>query len=116
MTHSDAQVVALEPDPRNAALARLNTAAWPNCEVIEAAAWVESGELSFLAEPGREAGSRVHPEGRLTVSAISLNELAERTFAPDFVKTERGGSGAQTVEQGHRMAPICQRDPGGMPR
>jgi FkbM family methyltransferase len=85
-------VVALEPDPGNAALARANTGAYGNCEIIEAAAWVETGTVSFLTEAGREAGSRAHPHGQLTVSALSLDDLASRTFPPDFVKMDVEGA------------------------
>jgi FkbM family methyltransferase len=97
--YPEARVVALEPDPGNAALARQNTSAYANCEVIESAAWTESGTLSFLAEPGREAGSRVHPEGTSAVAATSLNDLVARTFPPDFVKMDVEGAERSLLTQ-----------------
>lgn len=88
----DARVVALEPDPDNARLARVNTAPYDKCEIVEAAAWTETASLPFRSEAGREAGGRIHEAGHLTVEAVTLNELVLRTFQPDYVKMDIEGA------------------------
>lgn len=84
-----ARVVAVEPEPTNARLARLNA---PGCEVIEAAAWTATQRLRFDAVPRRESGGKVSEHGGLEVDGISLDDLAARTGFPDFVKMDVEGA------------------------
>ena len=78
----------MEPDPTNAALARLNTQTWEDrCEVIEAAVWTHDGEVSFSSREGDEAGAKVITgNGTVCVRALTLNTLLGMTGPPDFVK------------------------------
>lgn len=86
-----AQIVGLELDPDNAALAETNLTRWPNCSLIRAAAWIEDGIVNFDRQPGREAGTHI-AAGLNTANAISLNTLLERTGSPDFVKMDVEGA------------------------
>ena len=80
-----AHVVAVELEPHNAAVCRLNLAPFGSrCEVIEAAVWASDGEVqigdgsdpadtnAFHAESGSDSDGR-------TVPALSLNTLLIRT-------------------------------------
>jgi FkbM family methyltransferase len=46
-TYPGARIVAVEPDPANAALARKNCAAHPNVEIVEGAVWPRSVRLEI---------------------------------------------------------------------
>ena len=78
-----ARIVALEPDPENAALLRLNTSRHPEVEVLEAALWREDTTLDLL-DPGggswsmqvRESDEAPAALGR--VEALSMPTVLER--------------------------------------
>lgn len=53
-----AAVLAVEPDPANAAIARLNAAEWPNVTVHEAAIGAVRGNADLQAFPDQGWGSR----------------------------------------------------------
>lgn len=88
-----ARIVAVEPDPANAALARTNLAPWADrCEVIEGAAWIDKGTLALT---GDQADSRAVTAGDGGVAAIPIDELvarAEVDGALDFVKMNIEGA------------------------
>jgi FkbM family methyltransferase len=93
-----ATVVALEPDPGNAAMARRNAAAWDGrVVVLEGAAWFEDGEVAFAERPGDELAGRVLPGGNgdHRATAYSLDTLlAEHTPGDDvdYVKMDVEGA------------------------
>jgi FkbM family methyltransferase len=87
----NARVVAVELEPKNAAVCRLNLAQLgERCEVIEAAVWASDGEVriglesddgdtnAFRAESGSDGGGRA-------VTALSLDTLLTRTSGEDPV-------------------------------
>lgn len=84
-----ATVVAVEPDPENAQLARRNA---PSCEIIQAAVWTATQPLRFESVPTRETGAKVSESGGLEVQGLSLDDLAARTGPPDFVKMDVEGA------------------------
>lgn len=88
-----AHVTGVELDVDNVEFARSNIAPWAHrCDLIWAAAWYEDGEISYSAEPGREAGHRLSATGRRRAPALSLNSLLKRTGAPDYVKMDIEGA------------------------
>jgi FkbM family methyltransferase len=93
VSYPGAQVVALEPDPENAELARRNTA-WlgERCTIVEAALWSAEGTVSFSITPGREAGSHVSESGDATVRAVSPPTLIAEFGPPSFVKMDIEGA------------------------
>jgi len=100
--HPRAQVVGLEMDPENAALARENTAPWSDrCEVIEAAAWPSDGQLGYVQLVGATSGhhvTAVSPEddpGLATADAISpysLLALCGPDAVVDYAKVDIEGA------------------------
>jgi FkbM family methyltransferase len=86
-----ARIVALEPSRENVAVARLNLAGLPQCELIEAAAWTHTGFVSFTTPAGRESGGSIKDTGPL-VAATSLADLLSRTGPPDYVKLDVEGA------------------------
>ena len=80
------RVVAYEPVPENAALARRNTAPFGHVEVVEAAVGARTGEQRLhLARAARGTGlhsihrdGAVHSDEAITVPCVSLADLFER--------------------------------------
>lgn len=121
------RVVAVEPEPSNAALLRRNVASLPAVEVIEAAVWPHPGSL-VLEDPGKGRwGFRVREgvNGSGAVRAVSVPELMERAGVPfvDLVKIDIEGSevelfsgqtnwldhvGALVIELHDRFRPGCR--------
>jgi FkbM family methyltransferase len=71
-----AQIVAVEPDPKNADLARLNTAAYPNVRVFESAIGAVSGWVVVEAHEGGAWASRTS-RSDAGVQVITVPELLE---------------------------------------
>jgi len=99
--YPDARVVAVEPDPDNAALARRNVAAYGDrCAVVTAALWDEDGVAQLLrGVPGdrTEWGREVQPlaaDAEDVVEALTLPSLLQRVGAPlpDVVKMDIEGA------------------------
>lgn len=94
------QVVGVELDAANVALARRNLEPWDDrAEVIEAAAWPEDGETWYHRWPGATSAYYAHeptpgeePQGPV-VPTLSLNTLLERTGGPvSYVKMDVEGA------------------------
>jgi FkbM family methyltransferase len=96
--YPEARVVAVEPEPSNAALARENVRRWNGrVRVVEAAVWHEDTELALTVEPGDEYGARVGANaGGHRVAAKSLNTLLADEETVDFLKMDIEGA-EQTV-------------------
>jgi FkbM family methyltransferase len=83
----NAHVVAVELEPQNARVCRLNLApVGSRCEVIEAAVWSSDGEVQMQPESDQADTNAFRAEGRTdaigqTVPALSLNTLLIRTTA-----------------------------------
>lgn len=88
-------VVAVEPDPRNASLARRNLASVNAAEVVEAAVSSCAGEVAFASGPESTLG-RVDPNGNMRVQAVTMGDLLDRLPGQraDLVKIDiEGGEG-----------------------
>jgi FkbM family methyltransferase len=125
LRYSSACVLAVEPEPSNAALLRRNVAAIPRIQAIEAAAWPRPGRLA-LADPGKGYwGMRVETAPAGDVKAMTMGELLERAGAEwvDLVKIDIEGSelelfseetdwinrvGALVLELHDRFRPGCR--------
>jgi FkbM family methyltransferase len=89
-----ARVVAVEPEPSNAAVLRRNVAALQRIDVIEGAVWPHGGRLETVDAGKGKWGHRVREEGRGRVRAYSVQELLARVGAgeADLVKIDIEGS------------------------
>jgi FkbM family methyltransferase len=75
--YPQATIIAVEPDPENFELLKLNTARLPNVHAVHAAAWRESGVIS-IADPGLGAwGLQVTDAdpGAGLVRAVTVDEI-----------------------------------------
>jgi FkbM family methyltransferase len=95
-----ARVVAVELEPHNAAICRLNLAPLGNrTEVIQAAVWSSDGQVRIAAEPAEADTNAFHAEpsgeGGRAVAAMSLDTLLARTAgqrAVDLCKLDIEGA------------------------
>jgi FkbM family methyltransferase len=94
------QVVGVELDAANAALARRNFEPWDDrARIIEAAAWPDDGETWYHRWPGATSAYYAHeptpgeePQGPV-VPTLSLNTLLEQTGGPvSYVKMDVEGA------------------------
>jgi FkbM family methyltransferase len=98
-------VIALEPNPHNAAAARRN------CElnvmaqlvVVEAAVSNHSGTVTFneSLDGQLDDGSGAH--GRITVESVTLDDLAEKYGMPALVFIDVEGAECMVLENGARV-------------
>lgn len=120
-----ARVVAVEPEPSNAALLRRNVAALGRVEVVEAAVWPRTEPVA-LEDPGKgKWGMRVRAGGSGVVRAVTIPELLANAGAEraDLVKIDIEGSeldlfsaetgwltqvGALVIELHDRFRPGCE--------
>ncbi len=102
-------VIALEPDPRNAAVVRANAArnGMPQIEVVEAAAWSSGGEATFKldGEASNRSQGRVVLAGtagsqQVKVRAVSLDELVfgRQGRPPGLVKLDVEGAEGEVLK------------------
>jgi FkbM family methyltransferase len=107
-----ATVVAVEPDARNAARLRANAElnGLP-VEVVEAAAWNESGRVALVPGDSTKEAHAVPGEG---VASVTVDELARRYGAPTLLKLDVEGAesraleGAREVLSERRPIVVCE--------
>lgn len=100
--HPGARIVGVELDSENAALARVNVAAWGmRCEVIEGGVWPDDGELRYVRFAGSTAGHHVTGApfeddlavtGARAISPWSLLALEDREATVDYAKIDIEGA------------------------
>ncbi len=105
-----ARILGVEPDPRNAGLARRNVARFRGrCEVVEAAIWDDDGELivegdtafGYTVRPG-EPGD---PPAATRVAATTIDALLERHMPEgeiDFLYMTIEGAESRVLRAGGR--------------
>ena len=90
-----ARVVAVEPDPANASRLRMNASLnGLAIEVVEAAAWHETGRAALV--PGGSAKEFRVEQGE-GVASVALDDLARRYGAPTVVKLDVEGAEARVL-------------------
>ena len=93
-----ARIVGVELDAENAALARRNLQPLAtHCEVIEAAVWPVSGQVSYAREGGADA-YRVSGSGGIAVETVTPEQMLERHGVPDYVKVDIEGAEQALLE------------------
>ena len=87
-----ARILAVELDQANAELARRNLAPFSGCELINAAIWIEDGEVSYDGQT--EDGFAVADGGAKTAPAITLQTLLDQRGInrADYVKMDIEGA------------------------
>ena len=103
-----AKVVAVELEPHNAGVCRLNLAPLgERCEVIEAAIWASDGEVRIAVESGEADTNAFRAEGTAAgngraVPALSLDTLLVRTAGErqvDLCKLDIEGAERQVLRE-----------------
>lgn len=109
-----ADIVAVEPDPGNFALLRLNTAhVAARVTLVQAAVWSETGKLLFDEQPfrdGRQWSIRVRmpePDERGAVPAYDIPALMELAGWDhiDLAKIDIEGAEKQLLRTAHKWLP-----------
>jgi FkbM family methyltransferase len=90
--YPQARIVGVELSAENLDLARRNVEPYAaRCALIHGAVWSRHGEVRYDSSD-IEAGYKVNETGDRTVTALTLNELLDRTGPPDYVKTDIEGA------------------------
>ena len=87
-----ARVIALELDAGNADLARRNLAPFKGCELVNAAIWIEDGQIEYAG--GTEDGFAIVNGGARTAPAITIQTLLDQRSIEkaDYVKMDIEGA------------------------
>ena len=93
--YPQAKVIAVEPDPSNAAVLRKNVEPYPNVRVIEGAVWWESTTVA-LDDRGDKSGIQVRA-GDGGVRAMTIDEIAGGTKI-DILKLDVEGAEKELFE------------------
>ena len=92
----DAEIVCIEPSAENFRLLVLNTSAYPNIKLINAAIWSKSRTLHFDRSTPGDWGMRVVTSGSRSqeLTALSLSEILELIHwdSIDFLKCDIEGA------------------------
>ena len=99
----EARILAVEPEPRNLALLKRNTGAYPGIESLHAAVWARPATLAVL-DPGADANAfRMveAAEGRDGIPAFTIPQLMERLGCAqlDLLKMDVEGAEAEILRE-----------------
>lgn len=88
-----ADVIAIEPVPANAEIARINLKPWvPRVSLVQAALWHEEGQVRF-SSGAQSVSGQISEDGGLTSEAVSIRGIAERLGRRiDFLKMDIEGA------------------------
>lgn len=101
--HPAARVFGVELDPENAALCRRNVEVFGDrCQVIEAAVWIDDGDVAYDLNAGRQDAASVSPAGSRVARARALRSLLELIGGrADYVKVNIEGAEQALLETGN---------------
>lgn len=87
------KIIALEPDAMIFQFLRHNVIqlGFQNVELLEKAAWINEGELSFESD-GADGGRISSEHGNKTIQAIDINKFLEKFDSIDFLKFDIEGA------------------------
>jgi FkbM family methyltransferase len=88
-----ARVIALELDAANADLARRNLAPFKSCELVNAAIWIEDGEIEYAGE-AEDGFAIVNGGGARRAPALTIQTLLDQRSIDraDYVKMDIEGA------------------------
>jgi len=99
------RIVAVEPDTRNAAALRRNLAHLPESEVVEKAAWHETGDREFQVAGDPSEGSILEVDSDdvtdvVTLEATRVDDLADSLALDgiDYLKIEAEGAEPEALQ------------------
>ena len=98
-------VLAVEPNPHNAAVALKNRElnGMTQIDVLEAAVSDRSGTVVFNHGLDGQLDDGTGAGGRMTVTSVTLDELAQRHGMPDFVMIDVEGAECKVLSGGARV-------------
>lgn len=101
LRYPSARVIAVEPVPENATLARKNVSRLGRVDVVEAAAWPRPARLTLI-DPGKGFwGMRVAEDAAGEVAAVTIPDLLEHAGADrvDILKVDIEGAEAELFSE-----------------
>jgi len=101
LRYPSARVIAVEPVPENAKLARRNVSRLGRVDVVEAAAWPRPARLR-LVDPGKGFwGMRVSEDASGEIAAVTIPDLLNRAGADriDILKVDIEGAEAELFSE-----------------
>ncbi len=95
-------VLAIEPNPHNAAVARINRDlnGMTQIDVLEAAVSAHSGTVVFNHGLDGQLDDGTGAGGRMSVTSVTLDELAQRYGMPSFVMIDVEGAECMVLKAG----------------
>lgn len=102
---SSGRVLAVEPNPHNAAVALKNRElnGMTQIEILEAAVSDRSGTIVFNHGLDGQLDDGTGAGGRMAVPSVTLDELAERYGMPHFVMIDVEGAECMVLEKGAQL-------------
>jgi FkbM family methyltransferase len=99
------RVIAVEPNPHNAAVAVKNRSlnGLIQVEILEAAVSDRSGTVVFNEGLDGQLDDGTGAGGRMSVASLTLDELADRYGMPHFVMIDVEGAECQVLAKGARV-------------
>jgi FkbM family methyltransferase len=99
------RVLAVEPNPHNAAVAMKNRDlnGLGHMEILQAAVSDRSGTVVFNCGLDGQLDDGTGAGGRMSVAAVTLNELAQRHGTPDLVMIDVEGAECKVLKGGSRV-------------
>jgi len=96
------QVIAVEPNPHNAAVAMKNRSlnGMTQIEILEAAVSDRSGTVVFNEGLDGQLDDGTGAGGRMSVASVTLDELADRYGTPHFVMIDVEGAECMVLAKG----------------
>lgn len=102
-----AEVIALEPDPKNAGKLRENlelNEVEDRVKVIEKGLWNERDTKSFERDTGIGMASRINEDAEVTVELDKIDSIVtENDFRPDLVKMDIEGAETAALEGAEKI-------------
>jgi FkbM family methyltransferase len=98
-------IIALEPNPHNASVARRNCElnVMTQLAVLEAAVSNRSGTITFNESLDGQLDDGSGAQGRITVESMTLDDLAEKYGTPALVFIDVEGAECMVLEMGERV-------------
>jgi FkbM family methyltransferase len=102
----DVDVIALEPDPKNAEELRENiqmNGVGENVTVVETGLWKEKTEKSFERDHQLGMSSQINENASITINLDTLDHIVSEFGEPDLVKMDIEGAEIEALEGAERV-------------
>jgi FkbM family methyltransferase len=91
----DARIIAIEPDPSNFEILRMNTANYPNVEPVQAALWHIEEKLAISNPSAPNWSFQINSANKGDVTALTMDSLIREYGQIDLLKLDIEGAEKQ---------------------